>query len=335
MVGRKWCALALVGALGACEVPRPSGSYDAAAIQYVDVDAARDAAGPTGTDVGFEAGAPIEAGPVDVLDPDAGNLTTEQARQLALWGDYLVRADLFDTATASRFGATVTVRTRASVMMLMRVEVSESEGLVATERFCYQDYAMTCRTGCSSPSTTVEAASYLPMWGKLVRRGLRLAPGSLSITGSPNVHAVGYDGSADDSLPSAGDPRIYQLNGGGQGFRISSSVNVVLVGNKSCTSDGVTRFASSFEGTLGGTVDAPSFAGGTFTFDRSQVAGRQIDYGPTEDCRDDGSATTSETKQPVLRFVRAPDDVPTGDAFFNTECPPLALWDKALPPATP
>jgi hypothetical protein len=337
MVDRKWCALTLLGALGACEVPLPSGSYDAAPISYVDSDAAKDAAGPTGTDVGFEAGAPVDAGPVDVLNPDAGNLTAEQARQLALAGDYLVRADLFDTATASRFGATVTVRSRASVMMLMRVDVSQSAGLVATERFCWQTYKLTCTSGCTdnTPVTTVDPASYVPMWGKTVARSLTLAPSSLAITGAASVHAVGYDGSQDDALPSAGDPRVYALAGGGQGFRTESSIRVLLVGPKNCTSDGVTRYATSFSGTLGGSADAPTFAGGTYTLDRSAVDGRQLAYGDNPDCRDDGSAASSQTKAPVLRIVPAPSGVPQGDGFFSEACPDAARWDELLPPAAP
>jgi hypothetical protein len=337
MVGRKWCALTVLGALGACEVPRPSGSYDAAAISYVDTDAATDAAGPTGMDVGFEAGAPVDAGPVDVLDPDAGNLSAEQARQLSLRGDYLVRADLFDTANASRFGATVTVRSRVSVLTLMRVAVSESAGLVATERYCWQTFKLNCTSGCTdnTPITTADPASYVPMWGKTVTRPLTLTPSSLAIAGAATVHAVGYDGSQSDALPSAGDPRIYTLSGGGQGFRTDSTIKVLLVGTKSCTSDGVTRYATSFQGTLGGSSDAPTFAGGTYTLDRAGVESRQLAYGDNPDCRDDGSASTSQTKAPVLRFAPAPRDVPTGDGFFGGACPDAARWDALLAPAAP
>lgn len=335
MVDRKWWALSLVGALGACEVPVPRGAYDAAPINYVDPEEeSPDASGPA-VIVEYEAGMPVDAGPIDRIDPDAGSLTPEQTRQLKLEGDYLVRADLFDTTTAQRLATTGTVRSRASVMMQMRVTVSASQGLVATERFCYQNYAMTCASGCTEASLSIFAESYPPMWSKLVSRSLTLAPSSLAISGAGNTHALGYDGSQDPALPSEGDARIYTLSSGATGFRTASMVDVPLIGEKECTADVVTRFATSYEGTLGGTVDAPTFEGGTYTLDRDAVAGRQLNYGPNADCRDDGSATVSETKPAVLRFLRAPAEVPTGDDFFSQGCPPLELWESLLRPDAP
>lgn len=319
-----WFMLVLAG----CAVARPSGSYkDPVPEPVEDADAAPPGFG--GGDVGKRADASVK-----IPRRDGSTNQSSSSSPLAPYtGMYLMRMDMFSTSETNLLATTMRVTGRVSNLVLAEVRI-EDDQLVSHETLCHQTFANECE-GCSDGSWRVTPDDNLAKFFPRASASRALAIGDGEISGDLAVMAIGFDDenvSERTKLPArADDDRLWKLDPQDPdrvGLRTRLQTQVLLA-KLDCVVTAAQLFASRFVGALGEDPESP-LEHAAFTLDTAETAGSSLEVGgqPPIYCNQQLLAMQAPA-QPSTQIVR----------FHRTDitdsCPPVTVFDEALPPDPP
>jgi len=218
----KFLLVLLCGLLGACDAPRPYGSWEP---KYPDAgpdesmsngDFGDDTNDATGTDEDDPAGQtddqskPAGGSKDGGVKPsmDAGKPVTVPVDSKGpfgrLPGKYLMRMDSYTTVDATQGSNRLHVENRVSNLLFVTLTVNDEGKLIGEEKLCDQTYTHVCGVGCEEWTTTLDTAlvkSFFP--NVKVQREYQLDGETLTAT--PATMLLGFDG--DDPSPATPLPK--------------------------------------------------------------------------------------------------------------------------------
>jgi hypothetical protein len=344
---RQQLSLALLfGALGACELALPDDAYypDAAvgAPVFIGQDAGRsedsmavipvrpggqaDAATQPSTpgvgDAGMSSGGTTggrDAGPV-ALDP-------QEQRLQALAGRYLMRMDMKSSTSVTALGIEVRARNLVSHLIVAELYV-ENKQLKATERLCYQAFLHACDRNCDT-LTTVMSDAVVDELVKLQQVRSYTVSGTTLSSAAQELN-VGFDASSNQTLPSAGDARVWDTIKGNnvkEGLLLTLDTRGRLK-NLRCEVYNVQHFTSQLSGAMGGTSERPSLEGKSFKLTSTNNVVTLGSSNP-RDCQGDGNNSTTTKGEETVRFKAVSAEEFSEQDFWS--CPAAQEWNTRLP----
>jgi hypothetical protein len=351
-------------ALAACELPRPEGTFTeleaslpdasiAASLGRSDAMVAAPAipgglvtaggtqgggfpgANPGGGTPGAGDAGGFGGGVGGAADASATLSAAEQALR-KLEGRYLMRMDMFSTATVTSGLISLSTSNRVSHLIATQLFVENGQ-LKGFEQLCHQTFAHRCTTkSCSSLSTTMSPVmTDFFVRAKPIERSYVLSNGMLE--GRSNTLALGYDATTDAKLPTVPDNRVWDpVPGNTTREGLLLALDLAALKNVRCDVYTTQIFISKILATkLAGTADAPVLQmTPKFGLDTSGSDGATLGSN-SADCKADDGAPPSEGEQ-YVRFARVePSEFggEQGGAFWN--CPTQDVWDKRLPATAP
>lgn len=317
-----WFMLVLAG----CAVSRPSGSYRDPMPEPVEDEAPP---GFTGGEVGQKADASVKIPRRD----GSTNQSSSSSPLFPYTGMYLMRMDMSSTSETNLLATTVRVTSHASHLVLAEVRI-EDDQLVSHETLCHQTFANECE-GCSDGGWRVTPDDNLAKFFPRASASRVLAIGDGELTGDLAVMAVGFDDrnvSERTKLPaSLDDDRLWKLDPQDPervGLRTRLQTRVLLA-KLDCVVTAAQLFASRFAGPLGEDPESP-LEGTAFSLDTAETQGRALEVGgqPPIYCTEQLLAmqAPAEPSTQVVRFKRTD---------ITDSCPPVSVFDEALPPEPP
>lgn len=350
--------VALSLALAACDLPRPEGTFVeqdasysadggsvAATIGRADAMVAvappvpgGGSGAPSGAQGGTQGGglpggsgdggaAGGMGGTVDAGTP----LSPAELALKKLEGRYLMRMDMYSTASATAALITISTSNRISHLIAAQLYVENGQ-LKGYEQLCYQTFAHKCTKGCSGLTTTMSPV--MTDWfvkAKPIMRDYVLSNGMLE--GRGNMLALGFDAKTDARLAtSADDARVWDsVPGSGKREGLLLAIDLAALKTVRCDVYTTQTFASKIKpAKLSGTADAPALAPTIkFDLDTDGSDGATLGTSNTDCSADDGPPPTAG-----LQYVRFAPVAATefggeqGSEFWN--CPPQDVWDQRL-----
>ena len=335
-------ALAASGlGLVACEVPRPAGAFEP-----------RDAYSAASHGFGLPEAGSSDDDPVEVPDPmmptspaghpDASTAVTAPPDPSnpasLLQGRYLMRVDLYSTASASSAGTTLTLTNRISNLLVATLTLQADGTLASHETLCNQTYDSHCVSSCSNwvtevdrdlpkkcVSSVVDRAYSVDASGKL-QAAAALMP--IGFVEDPNVKALPTD-QTDPRVWVFGDP---SANRYGVNTHLTATLGTppLLTEKLDCVVATVQRFSTVFSGQLDLKFGKDALVQKPMLADSSATTGKTIyvDGVPTMYCNKNSLNMTSEASDTLttVRFQHYDE---------GANCPATAqAYDGLFPPIT-
>jgi hypothetical protein len=352
-----WVGLCL--ALAACELPRPEGAFNEIEASVPDAGSVAASVGRAdamvatappipgggaqpgmqgGAQGGIAGGTPgggsADGGGPGGASSDAGvALSPEELALRKLEGRYLMRMDMYSTASAT--SGLITINTSNLVSHLIAAQLYVENGqLKGFEQLCYQTYAHKCTKGCTG--LTTKMSPVMTDWfvkAKQIVRNYVLSNGMLE--GRANTLALGFDATMNPSLPTVEDLRVWDPVPGGKREGLLLALDLAAIKNVRCDVYTTQIFVSKIIATkLPGTLDAPSLpATLKFGLNTDGSDGATLGTSNTECASGEGPPPT-EGDQHVRFAPVAPSEFGGAESAQFWNCPPQDVWDQRLP-ATP
>jgi hypothetical protein len=329
--------------LAACEVPRPGGAFNPRDAY----SAANHGFGETEAGTDDDPGVAIPDPPVAVTmtgRSDASVVTTPPVTTppdptnpvSLLQGRYLMRVDLYSTASASSAGSTLTLNNRISNMLVATLTLQSDGTLASHEVLCNQTYQSECISSCTNWVTAVDHDLPKKCVGSVVDRAYAVdAHGKLQAAAAvlpigfvedPNVSALPTD-HTDPRVWVFGDPSENRF---GVNTHLTATLGKppLLTEKLDCVVSSVQRFSTVFSGQL----DMAKFGKDALvqkpmSVDSSATTGKTIyvDGVPTMYCNKNSLNMTSESSD-ALTTVRF-------QHYEGANCPGTAqAYDALFPP---
>ncbi|MDB4972113.1 MAG: hypothetical protein JWN48_454 [Myxococcaceae bacterium] len=326
--GPRWLWL---GLLWACDVARPDGSFMPVAEQHSEHGFGRaDAEVPLETE--GDASRPATEAPDGGQPP---SVVSDPGNPLAvLQGSYLMRVEVYSTASASKLGNTLTLKSRVSNLMVAAVRLKSDGTLGAHETLCTQSYTHECVSNCSNWTTTVDPELPKHCVSRAVDRDYVVsASGALRV--APSVIAIGFDEQDGISaLPTdPSDPRVWHMGAPdeeryGVNTHLTATLGSLATVPLSCYVGTVQRFSTAFSGQLDlTTFGADALVQKPMLADSgpSSAATIYVDGQPSDYCNKaqlDSASQQTPDEITVVRFKR----------YDGVECPTSqAAYDAVFP----
>ncbi|MDB4989573.1 MAG: hypothetical protein JWN04_4751 [Myxococcaceae bacterium] len=236
--------------LAGCELSRPEGAFvpdarTASPDQHGFGDAASPDDGPQHDDAGMAQN-----------EPDTGIIMGDPGNPLsALTGWYLMRVDVYSTASASSLGNTLTLKSRVSNLMVAGLSLKADGTLTAHETLCTQSYYHECVSNCSGWRTDVDPGVPKQCMNRVIDRDYVVSPtGALQVGAS--AFAIGFNETDAPALPAdQTDPRVWKLGTPDQArYGVNTHLTAQLgpLGTTmlDCYVGTAQRFSTSFAGKL-------------------------------------------------------------------------------------
>jgi hypothetical protein len=342
-------------ALAACELPRPEGAFNeieasvpdaasvAASIGRADAMVATAPpipgggaqAGMQGGVAGGTPGGSADGGGPGGSSADAGvALSPEEQALRKLEGRYLMRMDMYSTASAS--AALITINTSNLVSHLIAAQLYVENGqLKGFEQLCYQTFTHKCTKGCTG--LTTKMSPVMTDWfvrAKPIVRNYVLSNGMLE--GRANTLPLGFDATMNPSLPTVEDARVWDPVPGGKREGLLLALDLAAITNVRCDVYTTQIFVTKILATkLPGASDAPSLpATLKFGLDTDGSDGATLGTSNKDCSAGDGPPPTDGEQYVRFAPVAASEFGGTeGMQFWN--CPPQDVWDQRLPAPPP
>jgi hypothetical protein len=328
-------SLVSLALLASCDLTRPGGAfqpkeYDPRQHGFGDEDADLPDEDPSSDDAGEQTDPPDGSdGPPVVVDP-ANPLSVLQ-------GLYLMRVDVYSTASATSLGNTLTLNSRVSNLMIASLTPKDDGTLTAHETLCTQSYYHECVSNCSGWKTDVDPELPKLCVSRVIDRDYTVsAAGAFSAAAS--TIPIGFNEvDGNGALPvDPTDARVWTMGTPDQdryGVNTHLTAKIGPLGTTSldCIVSTVQRFATSFAGTLDlktygkdALVQKPMLADTA----ASTAATIYVDGVPTQYCNKAQLDTTSQqapNEISVVRFKR----------YTGLNCPTSEAAYEALFPGVP
>lgn len=350
--------LVLLLALAACELPRPEGAF--IELEASVPDASSTSAGIERSDAAVAVAPPIpgglggqqagmQGGTVGATGGTAGGgtpggnpggqdagiaLSPQEQALKKLEGRYLMRMDMYSTATLSASIVTINTSNLISHLYVTQLYVENGQ-LKSYEQLCHQTFLHVCSKNCD---LTTKMSPVMTDWFVMAKprltRNYVLSNGMLE--GRANTLALGFDPTTNPALPTVEDNRVWDPVTGGKREGLLLALNLRAIKNVSCDVYTTQIFVSKLNATkLAGTPESPAL-NATLKFQLNTDGSDGATIGANNaDCQSAAGPDPVAGEQ-FVRFapVAANEFVGQEGAEF-WDCPTADNWDKRLPATAP
>lgn len=249
--------------LAACESPRPAGAfvpgdgYSAASHGFGDTDAGS----PDDEVVIPASGSSMQTGPGGHADASMATIPVDPGTPASLiQGRYLMRVDVYSTASASSAGSTLTLNNRVSNLLVATLTLQPDGTLASHEVLCNQTYQSECTSisSCSNWVTEVDPDLPKKCVSSVVDRPYVVdASGKLEVASA--VMPIGFvEDASKKALPTdQTDPRVWVFGDPSQNrYGVNTHLTAtlgkppLLTEKLDCVVSTVQRFSTMFSGRL-------------------------------------------------------------------------------------
>ncbi|MDB4989574.1 MAG: hypothetical protein JWN04_4752 [Myxococcaceae bacterium] len=316
---RSCLSLALAGApLVACEVPRPVGAYvpDAgASFNAGQYGFESDEVADGGSAPGDENPDSQQAGEADAAtDTPVAIVDNPDQPASVLQGRYLMRLDVYSTASATSLGNTLTLKNRVSNLMVADLILNADGSLHARETLCTQSYLHQCVSNCTNWKTDVDDQLPKKTMPRVVERDYHVSASGM-LTADSLVMPIGFDEDpARPDLPMVEtDDRVWTLVAGSPRYGVNTHLTAKL-GPLMTALDCVVATVQRFSSTFGGQLDLQKYGADALVQKAGMIGDSRATRGepvyvagtPTEYCNKSAVASTkaAPNQKTVVHFQR-------------------------------